>query len=179
MDATLGTASLACQVAVENAAQVFLASEQAAWAALPPAIEGSGGAVPSPQAVTYADPQQPRRPIGRGGIIDRIRGAAEGWKPVPVFPPKPGDPVQVWPPAIKIIGNKPKLIPIFEGPRGGTVGIVRGGVGVYLPPAIVVTSPGPFIRFPSGIIVKGVIGAEVGITGPKVAPKVIVEVPRP
>jgi len=39
--------------------------------------------------------------------------------------------------------------------------------------------PRLLIRFPSGIIVKGVIGAEVGITGPKVAPKVIVEVPRP
>ncbi len=174
VNASLAGAGSTFNSAVQGAMQVWDASEQAAWVQLqaegypPGQVQQMGAPLGAPQN------NQPRR-FGGGQLIQRI---FDRWQPAPVFPPKPGDPVQVWPPVVKIFGNKPQVLWSVNGPFGGQAGVVSGSWYVGLPPVATVNSPGAFYTGPWGHLTTTVhpFSASAGVTGLKAGPSFTVKV---
>jgi hypothetical protein len=71
-------------------------------------------------------------------------------RPIRTFPPQPGDGIQIWPPGINIIGNKPIERTIITGPRGGQIIIYGPSYGISAFPPKIVAGP-----FGAGVIGPG------------------------
>jgi len=125
LNASVEIANATLQVAIENAIQVFYTTEEVAWNAM--MLADGNAPIPDPQVVNFGDPLQNRPRIGEGRIIQGIQRIGESLRPVRTLPPKSGDGIQLWPPGMKVIGNKPLERTIITGPRGGQIIIIGPG----------------------------------------------------